>query len=596
MVFGTAAALLTEALSVIHALTRETLLVGWAVAALTGVRFRRAGASWKLQRPGVLDAILLTGVIAIAVPVGLAAVLSPPNSSDAMAYHMPRVVYWAQAASVAFFPTHYYLQIMMCPLAEYLSLQTYLLSGGDHYVNLVQYVGFLGSILGVSLIAKVLGAGARGQILAAVFCATIPNGILQASGAKNDYVLSFWLVAMVYFGLRFVAHSRLSDLIATGLSLGLALLTKGTAYAFAPPLLAAVFVPAVRRHRWGLAKAVPVLLVCLLLLNGPQYWRNIEFAGSPLGYDSAHGDGQFRWSPDRINLRTALSNLLRNLSVHLGARSPAWNHAVYDTVVRAHRWIGMDPSDPATTWRWTEYMVPSNSNHEATAPNRFHLLLLVIAAIPLCWLAWRRGNTDWLWYYAGVVLAFVLFCVAARYQWYIARLHLPVFVLGSPVAGLLLERLRPVVLEVLIAIFLLDGAKPFVLENWVRPLKGPQSVLRTSRSDNYFSDMTAYKNRSSYLNAVALIRQSACTRVGIDNSLFSLEYPLQALLLEANPQIRFVHAGVSNRSARYLARPSITPCVVVCLECAGHAEKAQSYGWLGKPTEVGRFLVYFSRK
>jgi 4-amino-4-deoxy-L-arabinose transferase-like glycosyltransferase len=593
VLFGTAATLLTEVLSVRHALSRGTLLASWALAALLGLWFRRPGASWQLQRPGLLDAILLAGVVAIAVPVGLVAVLSPPNSTDAMAYHMPRVVYWAQAGSVAFFPAHYYPQIMMCPLAEYLSLHTYLLSGGDHYANLVQYLGFLGSVLGVSLIAKVLGAGARGQILAAVFCATLPNGILQASGVKNDYLLSLWLVALAYFGLRYVAQARLSDLIASGLSLGLALLTKGTAYAFAPPLLAAVFLPAARRHRRDLAKAVSVFLISLLLLNGPQYWRNIEFSGSPLGYDSAHGDGQFRWSPDKTNLRTTLSNLLRNLSVHLGARNPAWNQAVYDTVVRAHRWMGIDPSDPATTWRWTDYIAPSNSNHESTAPNCWHLLLLVIAAIPLCWLARRRGNTDWLCYYSGVVLAFVLFCVAARFQWYIARLHLPVFVLGSPIAGLLLEKLRPVVLQAVIAVFLLDGAKPFVLENWVRPLKGPNSVLRTARSENYFSDMTAYNNRSSYLGAVALIRQSACTRVGIDNSLFSLEYPLQALLLQADPQTRFVHAGVSNRSARYPARPNIAPCVVVCLECVGHPDKAQLYGRLGKPTEVGRFLIYF---
>jgi hypothetical protein len=41
-----------------------------------------------------------------------------------------------------------------------------------------------------------MGAGYHGQVLAAVICATIPQGLLQASGAKNDYVLAFWLLTL----------------------------------------------------------------------------------------------------------------------------------------------------------------------------------------------------------------------------------------------------------------------------------------------------------------------------------------------------------------------------------------------------------------
>jgi hypothetical protein len=51
-----------------------------------------------------------------------------------------------------------------------------------------------------TLIAKQqLGANQTGQLIAAVFVATIPMGILQASSTQNDYVLSFWLICFVYF-------------------------------------------------------------------------------------------------------------------------------------------------------------------------------------------------------------------------------------------------------------------------------------------------------------------------------------------------------------------------------------------------------------
>jgi len=576
-------ALLTEILSPFQLLRRAPLTAAWlalALAAAALLYFRRPKLPRVPIRP--LEAAI-TGVVAvIAGIVGLIAILSPPNSADAMAYHMPRVIYWAQSGSVAFFPTSYFNQISLQPLAEYLMLHTYVLSGGDHFINLVTFAAFLGSMIGVSAVSGALGLGGKGQAFAALVCATLPNGILQASGAKNDWLLALWLVCLVYFVAR-------RDAPFSGLAAGLAVATKATAYLFTPPLVAGVLLWTWMEHRrvpW--LRMAAFLAGGVLLVNAPQYVRNLRLSGSPLGYDSAHGDGFFRWRNEHPGWKSTVSNLLRNTSEQLGARSPRWNQAVFDAVVRIHRVLGIDPQSPDTTWRWERYQPPINANHEANANNRWHLLLVVFAAALVVF----RPSRPWTLYAAALLLAALLFCFYLKWQPYLARLELPLFVLASPLAAYFLERLRPALLAVLICAFLVNNARPALFENWTRPLKGPNSLWVTSREGNYFSDMVQWNKGASYLPAVELTARSGCETVGIDISQNPLEYPFQALLRERNPDVRFVHTGVENASVRYAPQDPPRPCAVLCLDCAGIQKKIALYASLGPPIEIGRFLLF----
>jgi len=552
-----------------------------------------------LRRPAFrpFEGAIAATILAIAGCVGLAAILSPPNSADAMAYHMPRVVYWAQSGSVAFFPTPYFNQISLQPLAEYLMLHTYVLSGGDHLVNLVAFLGFLGSIVGVSAIAAAMGLDTRGQAFAALFCATIPNGILQASGAKNDSLLALWLVSMVYFAVR-------RDAPFLGLSLGLALATKATTYLFAPPLLiAALFVEQgmFRGSPWGDRRSwlrfSAFLVGGVLLINTPQYVRNLRLSGSPLGPDSAHGDGVYRWRNQHPGWRSTVSNALRNLSEQLGARSTHWNQAVFRAVIRIHAALGLNPQDPDTTWPWAQYEPPLNANHEANANNRWHLLLLGIA---LAVAAFTRRR-PWMVYGAGLLAGALLFCFYLKWQPYLARLELPLFVAGAPLAGSVFDwrggkpRTWITILMALVCYFLADTGRRPALENWTRPLKGSRSLLATARDDNYFSDMVQWSNPASYLEAVDRTARSGCRIVGLDISQNQLEYPFQALLLERNPNVRFVHVGVENASARYSPPRPPDPCAVLCPDCAGIQKKIAMYASVGPPIVIGHFLLFLGQ-
>ena len=547
--FGLTVVLATELLSAFGLLRRWPMVAAWCLALLAalarGWRARRP-APWRGMRPPA-DAIVLlavAGCLAIVIATGVTAAFSPPNSADAMAYHMPRVVYWAEQGSLRFFPTPYLTQIMLQPMAEYWMLDGYLLSGGDWFVNFGQWFAALACMIGVSAVAGLLGARARGQAIAAVFCATLPSGILAASGAKNDYVMAMWAVAALYFALRLRANlqgltgdsacpinvaqeggagasacqsagpcpappidnrsagyqpaPQLSyvDALFLGGAVGLALFTKATAYLFLPWPVAAVLLPAVWRERRRAARLALAAVVCALAVNLPHYWRNWDLSGSVLGFDSAQGDGLFRWRNETFGWKQTVSNMLRHGAEQLGGRSSRWNQGVYNFVLAAHRELGIDIDDPATTTRWSVYEPPRNANHEANAPNRWHLLLLTVVGCVLAWRALRGRDRRRAVYALALVCGFVTFCAYLKWAPFVARYQLPLFVLGAPLAAVVEEFgwrwLRPLWIQLAVCLFLLSGARLPALENWVRPLRGPRSVLRVSRDNQYFSDMVQW--------------------------------------------------------------------------------------------------------
>ncbi len=172
-----------------------------------------------------------------------------------------------------------------------------------------------------------------------------------------------------------------------------------------------------------------------------------------------------------------------------------------------------------------------------------------------------------------------------------ARLLLPLFVLGSPLAGLIEEFLAPTVLQLAVCLLLLDGARLPALENWTRPLRGPASVLHADRNSQYFADMKQWDNAASYRETVQELSTLKCGVIGIDITTFQLEYPLEALLREQDPNVLFVHTGVANASTRYQPPVAYPPCVIVCLECAGEGKRLSLYRDFPVSSTAGKFVI-----
>jgi len=217
--------------------------------------------------------------------------------------------------------------------------------------------------------------------------------------------------------------------------------------------------------------------------------------------------------------------------------------------------------------------------------------MLAVAAI----FATITRSRAWMLYAAGLIAAFLLFCFYLKWQPYLARLELPLFVLGAPLAAALMEALRPLILSIVLCLFLVNNTRPSLFENWTRPLHGPRNLFITKREDNYFADLVQSDNRPSYLAAIDLTTRSGCRMVGIDICQNPLEYPFQALLRERDHKVRFVHIGVENASLRYAPTNAPEPCAVFCPDCAGIEKKLALYGGIGPPIVLDHFVLFLER-
>lgn len=147
----------------------------------------------------------------------------------------------------------------------------------------------------------------------------------------------------------------------------------------------------------------------------------------------------------------------------------------------------------------------------------------------------------------------MLFCLVFRWQPWHSRLHLPLFVLWSPVVGIALGRPtgRRAGLVAALVLALVAWSVPFLVMGSRRPLIGPQSILLTRREEQVFNDKP--QMRLAYAGAAEFVLASGRKEVGlvIDDYEYPLWYELASLRGEG---VRLEHVAVSNVS-RALAYP-----------------------------------------
>ena len=530
-----------------------------------------------------------THVLALAVLLvvfGVLAVIGwvyPPSNADSFVYHLARVAHWIQNRTVAPYATHYLAQVELAPLHEYNMAQLQLLAGTDRLDGYLQLFATLICVVGASELGRRLGLGRSGQLFAAVLCATTPSVILEATSTQNNtFAAAIGVAAVVVATTPWSTGSSLSNWLRRGAAIGclaaLSDLAKGPVILLVWPAVALfLFIGArsvkstvgARAALRGLAAGAVAAILAATVLAGPFLGRNVELFGRPSGPVSAStisvqltpaaafGNvirstaSEFMIGDGRSGVRTAVSRIVLG-----GLRS------LYDT-------LGVNPANPDyVLGTETDAFLKRNYNmwdrNEGLGANPLQVGLMILTLLVLGVGAAHKRRELQLPFAAAIALCigYVAFSALARWNVYVVRYYVPLFVLWCPLIAVAIGRLHRIV-AFGVAFAVVIACLPQLLNNQTRSLLHPRFPF-PSRLDAYYAGFdahTASTLAAAYRGAAEMIARSSCRNVGIANWIL-YEYPLWPALHDAGWRGTLDDVDVTNQSRR-LEKSSFHPCALV---------------------------------
>lgn len=589
LIAGVFVGLQSEILSLFHLLSQPFVAGVWFLALLFAVwlgwRMGWLGRGVKrlaanIHSPDRFTIVALAAFSVIVLLLLVIVVIAPANNMDSLLYHMSRVMHWAQDRSLAHYPVAFDVQLIHPIIGELIILQLRLLWGNDQLASLPQWLSLILCVVAVSLGARLLGAGHKGQLAAAAFAISIPIGLMEATSTQNDYVTALWLTILAVFVLyACMEEAGWAEILSIAAALGLGLLTKGTFYPYAVAWGIWLGIHWLRQRKPVLfLKRGLVIAVVVVVLNAGYWTRNLITYGGPLGPAGWVADE----SSVRFGLESVASNLVKDILLNFVTPSPRINQSMVSLVQSTFQASDPDVGSFKLDWRW---------NNEDSAGSPIHLLLIILSAAGMIVLLamGRLKERHLLWYSLAAFFSFIIFVLAAHYDDYGVRFQLPLLIIWAPVIGSMITRLGEKWLAPMALVFLFAISLPYVFFNTTRPLIAmknqpepfaihPLPMLgKTKSSSIFYADQRSllFINlpdlNNPLMEAAHDVRDSGCRDVGIRIDSHDPEYPIWWLLKAPQSGIRIETLYYSDVLNRY-ADPAFKPCAILCTICSGRTQ------------------------
>src|SRR3989339_865590 len=304
----------TEILSNFKLLERGYILSGEITFWTVFLFFHRKRVLYSLRNINLGSKSLLFILILLLLTF-IQGFLSAPSTTDSMVYHIPRVMYWIQEKTLfqdVIRNSHDY----MAPFGEYILLHLYLIFGNDRMLFFSQWIAYVVSIYVIGLIGFQLGVSQKSIKLIRLFAATLPITVMQASSTQVDMVVTALLLICLHLSLFLKDHYLAKHSVLLGFVIALGFLTKATFAFYVLIPISVLFLSYYNKFKKSAFIIAPVLLI-VIILQFRFISQNFLLYGNPLGVKFSEKGEEAVYINEVISPFSMLSNLTRNLFVHL---------------------------------------------------------------------------------------------------------------------------------------------------------------------------------------------------------------------------------------------------------------------------------------
>lgn len=175
--------------------------------------------------------LVILGFLSLVLLFG--AIFTVPYNYDSMTYHLARIGYWIDHKSVAHYITNIDRQVYSPVLAEYNLLHMMLLSGNDTFLNFFQYFCMFAAAYFIYKCAQKLGVNQLFALFGTFVFMLMPLTISQSITTQNDLFAALIFILFVYKLLDVICYDKIVldreqilDIVMLGLLVAYAYLAK----------------------------------------------------------------------------------------------------------------------------------------------------------------------------------------------------------------------------------------------------------------------------------------------------------------------------------------------------------------------------------
>jgi hypothetical protein len=376
-----------------------------------------------LKQGSLFDNLIFVFLITSISYLFILCILVPPNNLDSHNYHLNRIVNWIQNENVNHFPTIFAPELYHNAMAEYLVLQTYLLSDTDRFVALVQFTAMIGNLFTTSLIAKEVGLRRKAQLFSIFVTFTMTIGLLESTTTQVDYVACFFFTFFVLYYLKWNSTKSNKDIVWMSMAFALGAFTKYTIFLYAFPFYAFLVLKLLFNKKGKAIFQISFAVIVSIALVYTLFWyRNYELFDNILSPTKGSRLYSERIPNEEFGIRSFISVLARNILIHAGLPIEAFNSQIDKMVLGLHSILNINIQD--TRYSFNLYSTRF-SIQEDMAPNTFHFYggILALGYISLKKRGHKLLNQITLMAFLGVVLcSFML-----KFELWVSRTQMPFF-------------------------------------------------------------------------------------------------------------------------------------------------------------------------